>query len=73
MGEFEGLKLRRPLAKEAAGVIAGVDGKRSLGQIRAMLGWSRDAFDAVFGALYQPLDNFNLLRFSRHGGAGKRP
>lgn len=62
--EQDGLGFQRQLPKEAAGILQLVDGKRSLAQIRATLGWDKQTFDTVFGHLYQPLNNFNLMRFS---------
>ena len=62
--EQDGLGFQRQLPKEAAGILQLVDGQRSLAQIQAKLGWDRQTFDTVFGQLYQPLNNFNLMRFS---------
>ena len=63
---FDGIEIKRQLPKELAGILTGVDGKRSLAQINGMLGWKGKEFQAAFQTLYQPLNNFNLMRFSAH-------
>ncbi len=63
-GEFDGLAFQRALPPETAGIVMNMDGKRSVDDIRAMLGWRNDKFEPLFANLYQPLNNFGLLRFS---------
>lgn len=75
-GEQDGLAFQRQLPKETAGILSLIDGKRSLAHIRAILEWDAKTFEALFGVLYQPLNNFNLLRFSTLGARrdpGQRP
>lgn len=64
-GEFEGLTFQRQLPQEAAGMLAAMDGRRSLDEIRGIIGWKPKKFDEMFAKLYQPMNNFGLLRFSR--------
>ena len=64
----DGLPIERKLPKEIAGVVATIDGKRSLAQISTALGLKGKEFLNQFNTLYQPLNNFNLLRFSARRG-----
>ena len=61
---LDGLVIQRNMPKDVAGIVAGIDGKRSLNEIANMLGWEAKVFLAGFHNLYQPLNNFNFLRFS---------
>lgn len=61
---LDGLVVQRKLPKDVAGILTGIDGSRSLNEIAKMLGWESDTFIAGFKNLYQPLNNFNFLRFS---------
>ena len=63
-GEVDGVGFQRALPKDAAGILAAVDGRRSLDEIRMMIGWEPERFNTLFGTLYQPLNNFGLMRFS---------
>ncbi len=64
----DGLTVERNLPKEVAGIITGIDGKRDLNAIGSMLGWDAKTFLLGFNNLYQPLNNFNFLRFSARRG-----
>jgi len=64
-GEVDGIGFQRALPKDAAGILAAVDGRRSLDDIRRMIGWEPGRFNDLFATLYQPLNNFGLMRFSR--------
>ena len=64
----DGLTVERNLPKEVAGIVAGIDGKRDLNAIANMLGWEKKTFLLGFNNLYQPLNNFNFLRFSARRG-----
>ncbi len=64
-GAFDGFALQRAIPRKAADILALIDGRRDLGEIRAALGWSADRFDAQFARLHAPLTAFGLLRFSR--------
>lgn len=64
----DGLTVRRHVPKEAAGIFPAIDGKRSLNEIAQMMGWDQKTFITRFTNLYQPLNNFNLLRFSARRG-----
>ncbi len=61
---LDGLVIQRNVPKDIAGIVAGIDGKRSLNEIAGMLGWEAKTFLKGFRNLYQPLNNFNFLRFS---------
>ncbi len=61
---LDGLVVQRNLPKDVAGIVTGIDGKRSLNDIAKMMGWEAKTFIAGFKNLYQPLNNFNFLRFS---------
>ncbi len=63
-GEFDGVGFQRKLPQDAAGILAAVDGRRNLGEIRGMVGWEKPRFEEMFTTLYQPLNNFGLMRFS---------
>jgi SAM-dependent methyltransferase len=65
---LDGLVVQRNLPKDVAGLVGGIDGKRSLLEIGKMMGWDGKVFQAGFKNLYQPLNNFNLLRFSARKG-----
>jgi hypothetical protein len=71
-GEFDGVGFQRRLPKDVAGILAALDGRRNLGEIRRMIGWEKPRFDEMFATLYQPLNNFGLLRFSRLKRFGSR-
>ena len=66
--DLDGLTVQRNLPKDVAGIIPGIDGKRDLNEIAKMLRWDKDKFLTAFNDLYQPLHNFNLLRFSARRG-----
>jgi len=61
---LDGMVVQRNLPKDVAGIVSGIDGKRTLNEISTVLGWESKTFLAGFQNLYQPLNNFNLLRFS---------
>ena len=65
---IDGLTVERNLPKDVAGIVAGIDGKRDLNAISGMLGWEKKTFLLGFNNLYQPLNNFNFLRFSARRG-----
>ena len=65
---MDGLTVQRNLPKEVAGIVALIDGKRSLNDICGKMGWETKTFLLGFNNLYQPLNNFNLLRFSARQG-----
>jgi hypothetical protein len=65
---MDGLTVQRNLPKAVAGMVTAIDGKRSLNEIRAKLGWETKPFLQGFNNLYQPLNNFNLVRFSARRG-----
>ena len=71
-GQMDGIGFQRRVPKEAGRILALVDGSRTLGDIRAALGWEAALFDKTFGAVYRPLDDFGLLRFSRLGRSASR-
>lgn len=64
----DGLTVQRNLPKDVAGIIPAINGKRDLNEIAKMLGWDKTRFLGAFNNLYQPLNNFNLLRFSARRG-----
>ncbi len=64
-GEIDGSGFQRRLPKDAAGILMAVDGRRSLDDIRRVIGWEPKRFNDLFAILYQPLNNFGLMRFSR--------
>ncbi len=64
-GEVDGIGFQRALPKDAAGILTGMDGRRNLDEIRSMIGWEAERFYSLFNTLYQPLNNFGLMRFSR--------
>ena len=71
-GDFDGIGFQRRLPREAAGILVAMDGRRTLAEIGTSMGWPAKQFAQLFGALYQPLNNFGLLRFSRLGRASSR-
>jgi len=64
----DGLSIQRGLPQEMAGLVTAIDGKRDLNAISKMLGWDSKTFLIKFKNLYQPLNNYNLLRFSARNG-----
>ena len=72
-GEVDGVGFQRALPKDAAGILTAVDGRRSLEDIRRMIGWEPGRFNDLFATLYQPLNNFGLMRFSRLKRAAAKP
>lgn len=61
----EGLDYRVDLAKGAAPMIAGIDGKRPLSEIAKMAGLDWLVFLQHWGAVSQALTGFNLLHYSQ--------
>ncbi len=61
---IDGLTVQRRLPQDMAGIVTAIDGKRNLSSIARMLGWDDKTFMKKFANLYQPLNNYNLLRFS---------
>jgi len=64
----DGLKLGRAIPKQAAPLIAGIDGKRSLGEIAqgAKLDWMR--FSSVFGPASRAMQELGVLFYSKTFG-----
>ncbi len=65
---IDGLPIQRKLPQDLAGLVTAMDGKRDLNEIAQMLGWDSKSFATKFQTLYQPLNNYNLLRFSARRG-----
>jgi len=63
--ESDGTAVQRALPRDAAGILSAMDGRRSLDEIRRAIGWQPTQFDDMFGKLYQFMNNFGLIRFSR--------
>jgi hypothetical protein len=64
--DFDGAKIRLPLPKQAAEIIAQVNGERGLAEIRHGLGkagrkLSRAAFAGQFDRLYKALNGINAM------------
>ena len=72
-GNVEGVAFESAVPHEAAAILAAMDGVRSLHEIRRHLRWPRQKFDGFFGKLYEPLNDFGLLRFSLLKRAAFRP
>ncbi len=71
-GEVDGVGFQRPLPRDAAGLLMAMDGRRSLDEIRSATGLLRGQFDDLLAKLYQPLNNFGLMRLSRLKRFGSR-
>lgn len=60
----DGLSLEWPVDKALADLAARIDGRADLAGLQRASGLDWMAFSARFAALHEPLDGFNLLRFS---------
>ena len=63
----EGLSYRVSLPRAAAPLIAGIDGRRSLGDIAKMAGQDWLVFLQHWGNVSQALSGFNMLHYSKTG------
>jgi len=65
--DLEGLSLSWALDSRAPAILSRIDGRRSLGEIRAALSnpMSREDFDAVFADLYAKLNGINVMLLER--------
>lgn len=61
---LNGVKHAVPITKAAANLIAGIDGRRNLGQIRAGCGLDPLAWAAIWMPLHRDLTRFGLMLYS---------
>lgn len=61
--KLDGMEFSQQIPKQAAGLIAGIDGARSLGDIAGGQDWL--AFSQMWGPVHRALTGLNLLHYSR--------